>query len=212
MKNLKLIALGIIMITAVSCKDSKKSDEETTTETQTTEGTYTVINDSTKVSFTAYKTTDKAAVGGIFKEITLTDTGEGETAFEALNGTKFSIPVSSLFTNDPTETRDPKILKFFFEVMKNTELISGEFKVTAENACSIDVTLNGKTANIPLQYTENSDTSLSFDGVMNLENWDALAAVASINKACEALHTGKDGVSKTWSEVAVHADVLLNKN
>jgi hypothetical protein len=50
-----------------------------------------------------------------------------------------------------------------------------------------------------------------FDGVMNLENWDALAAVASINKACEALHTGKDGISKTWSEVAVHADVLLNK-
>jgi hypothetical protein len=41
---------------------------------------------------------------------------------------------------------------------------------------------------------------------MNLENWDALAAVASINKACEALHTGKD-ISKTC-EVAVHADVL----
>jgi hypothetical protein len=31
---------------------------------------------------------------------------------------------------------------------------------------------------------------------MNLENWDALAAVASINKACETLHTGKDGVVK----------------
>lgn len=72
--------------------------------------------------------------------------------------------------------------------------------------------LNGKTATIPLQFSKNSDTSLSFDIVMNLENWDALAAVASINKACEALHTGKDGISKTYSEVAVHADVLLNKN
>lgn len=72
--------------------------------------------------------------------------------------------------------------------------------------------LNGKTATIPLQFSTNSDTSLSFDIVMNLENWDALAAVASINKACEALHTGKDGISKTYSEVAVHADVLLNKN
>jgi hypothetical protein len=47
---------------------------------------------------------------------------------------------------------------------------------------------------------------------MNLENWDALAAVASINKACEALHTGKDVISKTSSEVAVHSDVLLNEN
>jgi hypothetical protein len=61
--------------------------------------------------------------------------------------------------------------------------------------CSIEV-LNGKTATIPLQFSTNSDTSLSFDG-LNLENWDALAAVASINKTCEALHTGKDGISKT---------------
>jgi hypothetical protein len=212
MKKIKLIALGVILITAVSCKDSKKSTEDNTAETQKTEGTYSLVNDSTKVSFTAYKTTDKAAVGGIFKEITLTNTTEGETALGALNSTKFSIPVSSLFTNDATGTRDPKIIKFFFGVMKNTELISGEFKVSDENACSIDVTLNGKTANIPLKYTENSDTSLSFDGVMNLEDWDGLAAVASINKACEALHTGQDGISKTWSEVAVHADVLLNKN
>jgi hypothetical protein len=212
MKKIKLIALGVILITAVSCKDSKKSTEDNTAETQKTEGTYSLVNDSTKVSFTAYKTTDKAAVGGIFKEITLTNTTEGETALGALNSTKFSIPVRSLFTNDATGTRDPKIIKFFFGVMKNTELISGEFKVSDENACSIDVTLNGKTANIPLKYTENSDTSLSFDGVMNLEDWDGLAAVASINKACEALHTGQDGISKTWSEVAVHADVLLNKN
>tara|TARA_R110000868_G_scaffold57476_2_gene177421 strand:+ start:1613 stop:2251 length:639 start_codon:yes stop_codon:yes gene_type:complete len=212
MKNLKLIALGMILITAIGCKDTKKSNEETTPESQTTATTYSLINDSTKVSFTAYKTTDKVAVGGSFKEITLTNSGQGKTGLEALNGTKFSIPVSSLFTNDATGTRDPKILKFFFGVMKNTELISGEFKVTGKNNCSIDLTLNGKTANIPLKYTENSDTNLAFDGVMNLENWDGLAAVASINKACEALHTGKDGISKTWSEVAVHADVLLNKN
>ncbi|NGY38015.1 hypothetical protein FQU23_010895 [Flavobacterium sp. XN-5] len=207
MKNLKLIALGMIFFTAIGCKDSKKTTEEATTA-----ATYSIVNDSTKVSFTAYKTTDKVAVGGTFKEITFANIGQGETALEALNGTKFSIPVSSLFTNDATGTRDPKILEFFFGVMKNTELISGEFKVAADNTCSIDVLLNGKTANIPLQYTTNSDTSLSFDGVMNLENWDALAAVASINKACEALHTGPDGVSKTWNEVAVHADLLLKKN
>jgi hypothetical protein len=211
MKNLKLITLALILSTAIGCKDSKKAPEEKMPENQTAMATYSVINDSTKVAFTAYKTTEKAPVHGSFKEITLTNTKEGKTALEALDGTKFSIPVSSLFTNDATGTRDPKILKFFFGFLKNTELISGEFKVSEEKSCSIDVTLNGKTANIPLNYTENSDTSLSFDGVMNLENWDALAAVASINKACEALHTGADGVSKTWSEVAVHADVLLNK-
>jgi hypothetical protein len=90
------------------CKDSKKV-LKVILQKQKTEGTYSLVNDSTKVSFTAYKTTDKAAVGGIFKEITLTNTTEGETALEALNGTNFSIPVSSLFTNDATGTRILKL-------------------------------------------------------------------------------------------------------
>jgi hypothetical protein len=48
MKNLKLIALGMILFTAIGCKDLKKTSEDQTSETQTTEGTYTVVNDSTK--------------------------------------------------------------------------------------------------------------------------------------------------------------------
>jgi hypothetical protein len=43
----------------------------------------------------------------------LTNTRQGETALDALNGAQFSIPVNSLFT-DATGSRDPKILKFFF--------------------------------------------------------------------------------------------------
>jgi hypothetical protein len=54
--------------------------------------------------------------------------------------------------------------------------------------------------------TTNSDIVCLLTGDDDLENWD-VAAVASINKTCEALHTGKDGV-----KLAVHADVLLNKN
>ena len=205
-KNLVLPLLLLTMVFYSSCKENTKK------ESAAAEKAYSVDSKTTKINWTAYKTTAKVPVKGQFTEVTIENAKKASTPLEALNGLKFDIPVSSLFTNDATGTRDPKILEFFFGVMKNTELISGEFKVAADKTCSIDVLLNGKTANIPLQYTANSDTSLSFNGVMNLENWDALAAVASINKACEALHTGADGVSKTWSEVAVHADVLLKKN
>jgi|TARA_R110002096_G_scaffold86220_2_gene198596 hypothetical protein len=209
MKNLKLIALSLLLLANFSCNNANKSAE---TETEVVaESNFTLVEDSTKVSFVAYKTTDKAPVGGQFTKINVTNFGEGATALEAMNGTKFSIPVSSLFTNDATGTRDPKILEFFFGVMENTELISGVFKVEGGNKCSIDVTLNGTTQNIPLEYSTVNDTQFIFDGVMELGDWNALDAVASINKACEALHTGKDGVSKTWSEVAVHAEVLLEK-
>lgn len=210
-RNFSLIAVGFILITTFSCTNSSKNSEEQSN-SEVAAGTYSLINDSTKVSFTAYKTTGKVPVGGQFTVINISNSSTGETALDALNGTQFSIPVSSLFTNDPTGTRDPKILASFFEVMENTELISGVFKVADDKTCSVDVTMNGNTVNIPLEYTSDNDTRFSFDGVMNLEDWDALGAVASLNKACEALHTGMDGVSKTWSDVAVHGEVLLKKN
>jgi len=209
MKNLKLIALSLLLLANFSCNNANKSTE---TETEVVvENNFTLVEDSTIVSFVGYKFTEKAPVGGEFTKINISNFGDGETALEAMNGTKFSIPVSSLFTNDATGSRDPKLLEFFFGAMENTELISGVFKMADDNKCSIDVTLNGTTQNIPLEYSTIDDTKFIFDGVMELENWDALGAVASINKACEALHTGKDGVSKTWSEVAVHAEVVLEK-
>jgi len=212
MKKLAFTFLCTLVVLFTSCKDTKKNQENTDGNvTAKSSEMFRIIPDSSKVSFTAYKTTDKLPVGGTFKIINITDSHEGNTTLEALNGTKFSIPVSSLFTNDPTGTRDPKLLEFFFGVMNNPELISGIFKVENEK-CSIDVTLNGETKSIPLTYETAGDNKLTFKGVMDLQNWNAMDAVASINKACEALHTGKDGISKTWSEVAVQAEVMLQKN
>ena len=208
MKKIALITLGLLVFAGYSCKDAKK--EKVETETTSVAEMYNIVSDSTKVSFTAYKTTGKLPVGGKFTKINFTKTNTGATAMEALNGTTFSIPVSSLFTNDATGTRDPKLLEFFFGVLKDTELISGVVKTGADNTYSIDVTLNGETANIPLTY-ESSNNVYTFKGVMDLKDWNALDAVASLNKACEVLHTGADGVSKTWSEVAVQAEVLLEK-
>lgn len=208
MKKLTITLVSALFILFASCKDAKKGEESKNVDT--TSEMFSLVQDSTKVSFTAYKTTDKVPVGGKFQKINFTKTNSGTTSMEALNGTQFSIPVSSLFTNDPTGTRDPKLLEFFFGVMKNTELISGVFKVDGDKS-SIDVTLNGETQNIPLAYEMNGDDKITFLGTMDLANWNAMDAVASINKACEVLHTGKDGVSKTWSEVAVKAEVLLAK-
>ena len=213
MKRINLLALGMLLILGFSCKQAKKENTEQQKESkEVMSDSFTLVKDSTKVGFTAYKTTEKVPVGGQFKDINITNTKSGATPLEALNGTEFSIPVSSLFTNDPTGTRDPKLLKFFFGVLKNTELISGIFKTTADNKCSIDVTLNGETSNIPLEYTMDSENKITFKGVMDLANWNALDAVTSINKACKELHTGTDGVSKTWSDVAVQAEVQLKKN
>lgn len=204
-----LLALSVAIIAlSYSCKENKK--EKIEDEVTTSSEMFSLVKDSTKVSFTAYKTTEKKPVGGIFKDITFKKSNSGATPLAAINGTEFSIPVSSLFTNDATGTRDPKIIEFFFGVMKNTELISGIFKVDNDK-CSLDITLNGETANIPLNTEMTSENHYTFTGVMDLKNWNASDAVASINKACELLHTGPDGISKTWDEVAIKGEVLFEK-
>ncbi|WP_258097325.1 YceI family protein [Marinoscillum pacificum] len=212
MKKLGILCLGTVLLTAACTTSPKESSsaQEETTEVASTDNSYAIVAGSAKANFTAYKTTDKLPVGGTFKTINITKSGEGETALKALDGTEFSIPVSSLFTNDATGTRDPKILEFFFGVMTDTENITGTFKLGENDSSSIEVKLNGVTASIPLTYEVSGD-EYTFKGVMELENWSALDAVASINKACEALHTGSDGVSKTWSEVAVEAIVTVSK-
>lgn len=209
MRTLKLAAIGALIIASYNCKDVKKENKEEVKEVKTE--MYSLVQDSTKVSFTAYKTSEKKPVGGQFTKININESNTGPTALEALNGTSFSIPVSSLFTNDATGTRDPKIIEFFFNVMKNTSLITGIFKVEGNDKCSIAITLNGVTTEVPLSFKTTSENRYTFNGTIQLEEFDALGAVASINKACEALHTGPDGVSKTWSDVAIQAEVLLQK-
>lgn len=208
MKKISLLVIGLVLLTS-SCKNAKKENKEEVKVVSSEK--FSLVKDSTKVSFTAYKTTEKLPVNGKFMKINISEGHVGTTPLDAMNGTTFTIPVSSLFTNDATGTRDPKIIEFFFGVMENTTQISGIFNVSEDKKCAIDVTLNGQTETIPLNYEMTSENAYTFNGVMNLENWNALAAVASINKACEALHTGKDGVSKTWGEVAVQAKVLLQK-
>jgi hypothetical protein len=214
MKQIKFLALGLLVIAFyTSCKDVKKEKEVQSEEVQAASSNkFSLIKDSTQVSFTSYKTTEKTPVGGKFTKIDITSSNSGDTVFEVLNGTTFSIPVSSLFTNDATGTRDPKILQFFFGAMTNTEFITGVFHVSDNDTCAIDVTLNGETSSISLTPEMVSDTEYLFKGTMELENWKALNAVSSLNEACKVLHTGADGVTKTWSEVAVQARVLLEKN
>ena len=50
---------------------------------------------------------------------------------------------------------------------------------------------------------------VTIDAVMDLDSWNAQNALISINKACKALHTGPDGVTKTWSEVKIEIATYL---
>ena len=101
MRKISILLLAITLSVFVSCKEEKK--ETTTTEEVKTSTQFVVKPEATSVKWTAYKTTDKVGVNGEFTTVKF-DNKSGATPEEALNNLSFSIPVSSLFTNDATNT------------------------------------------------------------------------------------------------------------
>ena len=192
---------------AVSCKKEEKVETpvEETTEVVTEVENLKLVADSTKVSWTAYKTTDKVAVGGSFTEIELKNTQEGTTPEEVLEGASFSIPVSSLFTNNPD--RDSKLKQFFFGAMNDTELIGGTINF-ANGKTTLMLSLNGVAKPVEVESTFENNV-FSVNGILNLDDFNGQQAIESINNVCKDLHKGADGVSKTWSEVAISGSVLF---
>lgn len=186
----------------VSCKNETKKEvlkQENTTVTK--KAPYNLQEAKSEINWTAYKTTEKIPVNGRFNKVKITSGGTGESIKEAINGAEFSVPVSSLFTND--SGRDYKIKKFFFGVMDKTELLSGKFIIENDSMGYSDITMNGITKKLPFTYSLKGKV-FQFAGIMKITDWKAEKALESLNIVCKDLHKGADGISKTWDEVALN--------
>ena len=195
------ILILITVTVVVSCKNTQKKELKSTEEKG-----YTVEPKTTTVNWIAYKTNDKIPVKGQFTKLNIENSSKSKTALEALNNLKFSIPVSSLFTNDTI--RDSKLKKFFFGVLKNTSLISGTIHINNETSGTVDIVMNGITQALPITFII-SDQMVTMEALMDLDNWQAQTAIESLNEVCKELHTGTDGISKTWSEVKIEVATYL---
>ncbi|MFI1771624.1 YceI family protein [Thalassobellus citreus] len=207
MKKLSFLVI-VLAISLVACKNEKKNEQKP--EEIAPKEAFVVKPEATSVKWTAYKTTEKKPVGGEFKILKF-ENKSGETPQEALNNLSFSIPISGVFTNDATNTRDAKIKTSFFGAMLDTDILKGTIKVT-NNSYSASITMNGVTHDLPLEVKITEGRRVSMTGTMNLKDWDALGALESLNKVCFDLHKGADGVSKTWEDVAIEVNTFLRKN
>ncbi len=209
MKTRNLLFVVSLFALVVSCKNEKKETnlEESTQKELKKEPMLMVQPKDVKITWTAYKTTEKKPVSGTFKKVDFA-MKHGKTPLELLNGLSFTIPVSSIFSND--ETRDKKLIASFFGAMTNTELISGELQVIENKSVKASITLNGEVNDLPLIY-KIEDNTIYLKGLMNMEDWKATKAIVALNKACFDLHKGADGISKTWNEVEVMVTVNIDK-
>lgn len=198
-KTLLLVAVLAISFSSVSCK--KKASKETKSEK-----TFSVDANKTEIIWTAFKTTEKIPVKGKFTKVNIKKSASGKTYSEALNGTEFSIPVSSLFSNNAD--RDNKLKTLFFGVMKNAEILSGTIHIDTDQSGYVDFSMNGLIEKLTFSYT-TTENSILIKSIMDTNNWQAQSAIESINNACLELHKGPDGLSKTWSDVAIDITVFF---
>ena len=92
--------------------------------------------------------------------------------------------------------------------MLDPDLIKGI--ITYENGNYVAaITMNGVTADLPLDYSITDERCVTMKATMDLKNWNALGALETLNKVCLDLHKGADGVSKTWEDVEIVISTYL---
>lgn len=202
--------LAILLSTSIvifSCNSDKSS------ETDNIACFYEFDKSSTvNLKWTAYKTSEKVAVGGTFNDV-LVKAGEKSTKLtEVLNTIAFTILTNSTNTTNPD--RDQKIVSSFFGAMTGTDIIMGQVsKVEGDNekgTCSFFVTMNGIEKEVILTYTV-TENIVKMVGELDLNNWNGNDAIASLNKVCEDLHKGADGVSVLWPNIGIEIEAALSK-
>jgi hypothetical protein len=161
---------------------------------------YTYDSSATEFTWTAYKTNDKKPVPGTFNVIDITSDGSSDNPMALIKSMKFSMKTASV--NTENEERDGKIAQFFFGTIK-TSSIDGRVKELKDNGKAvIEISMNGVKADVEGDYTFEGG-KFTFDTSVDVGKWNALSGIQALNTICKELHTGDDGVSKLWSEVAL---------
>jgi len=178
--------------------------------------TYSYDSTSTEIGFGAFKFTEKKEVKGSFLKFTIDSTIEANQIFDVFSKAQFKIEIEGLSTKDPG--RDNTLKNSFFAAMDSTSFLTGKVVgIITPNAGPSSFHVELKMNNIvrevylEVQQTPNPD-ELILKGTINLDDFKAGKALASLNKACKDLHKGSDGKSVTWPEVNIYVSTKLKKN
>ena len=203
------IVLGIVGITVLSCTENKVEEsvqqpieEVVVTQEEPSDIVDGVVKNSV-VKWTGFKTTDKVAVSGTFNSVQVSDTKEGTTPQEVLQGAKIRVSVSSI--NSGVDERDTKLKMILFGSMSNTSDILGVINFKGGKTY-ITFTLNNlsKEYEVASKFENNVFT---INTTVDLARFNANPAVEALNNACADLHKGADGVTKTWTEVDIEGSI-----
>jgi len=187
--SLKVVFLTTLLISCVTKTDEDQSKEQ--------HKKYSYLHDNSVMEWTAFKFESKAPVKGTFADIRVSSLTEADDAKELANSLSFTIPISSISTTD--DSRDAKIIEFFFGVMSTQELTGRITNLSEDGKVELEVKMNNITEKINGEYKLN-DNLFSINATMDLTKWNAQQAIEVLNENCKENHT-ENGITKMWDEV-----------
>ncbi|MCF6352703.1 MAG: YceI family protein [Cyclobacteriaceae bacterium] len=209
MKSIKTLSIAILSsVLLISCGEETKEENTDSSEIAKETCTYSYVADSTTLKWTAYKFTKRAGVSGTFDHITVNNAKSSNNPLEVLIGADFSIRTSSV--NSGNEERDPKLVKFFFEQLADTEMIKGKIVSVNNGEAIVTITLNGNSVDVVGKLTVDGN-KVTLATSIDMADFNGLDAIASLHEVCSAKHTDEDGKSKLWSDVDIVVSTVLKK-
>ena len=214
-KNVHLLAaFSLTVILMGSCGNAQKEHKDGNEQEPQAEKvcTWSYVHENSSVSWTAYKFTEMAGVGGKFDEFTVSGTEAASERQNVIAKAGFRIPVSSINTQNPD--RDKKIRDFFFGSLDNSEVLSGQVTGIEGNedmgTVSLSLKLNAVEKDVKLDYSFHGDTLL-VSGMIDVSDWNAGAGIEKLNAECKQLHTGSDGKSVLHPNVRLDIRTVLKQ-
>jgi hypothetical protein len=210
MKNISLFATLVVLGSSFFTSCSPKTDTEHSTASikKVRQSRYNLNTDSTTLTWTAFKTTQRIGVGGSFDSFAVVARKSTGTIQELLQNAEIKINTSSVKSKN--EIRDPKIVAFFFGQLAISDEIRGTIDSVVNNDVFISITMNGIKKAVQADYSI-ANGLLTIDAIIHLPDWNAQSALSALNTECNDLHKGEDGVSKLWPEVAVHISCSITE-
>lgn len=214
MKSLLNYSIALLLASSLfACGSHQNDNQEVTQNSQEVTGADCMLSfnpDSTKFTWTAYKTTNKVGVSGTFNTIQIEGVKEAATTAEVFENATFKIASASVSSNNPD--RDKKLSEHFFGTMVGAMEISGSVVELGTGYAMVLIEMNGVKMKQKFDLKTDDATYCTLSTDLNLEDWDALKSVNALNEVCFDLHKGADGESKLWSEVRVEMTVQLNED
>ncbi len=162
---------------------------------------YGLNEGSVKLRWTGFKTTKKTAVSGTFKKIDWSF--ESASDLNALmKNIKFKIKTNSIDSGN--FIRDRRLYGSFLKLMNEGNYIQGHgISIDEKNKTAvIEVEMNKQRTPVIFSFENTKDKTFTMKGALDvLKHYKMKKSFDSLAKLCEKLHTGEDGVAKTWSDV-----------